>query len=52
MNRVLVLAQDYPNNNGGVTLMYIHTRNIFYKNHGIDVDVLNFKTKINFILFL
>lgn len=42
MKRILVLAADYPNNHGGVTLMYIHTRNVYYTNQGIDVTVLNF----------
>lgn len=40
--KVLVLATDYPDNNGHVTLMYIHSRNVYYKTHGIDVTVLNF----------
>ena len=40
--KVLVLATDYPDNNGHVTLMYIHSRNVYYKAHGIDVTVLNF----------
>lgn len=42
--RVLVLAADYPNNNGGVTLMYIHARNRVYIKQGIEVDVLNFNS--------
>lgn len=43
MKKILVLAADYPNNQGGVTLMYIHTRNAYYVKHGVDVTVLNFK---------
>lgn len=42
MKKILVLAADYPNNQGGVTLMYIHTRNAYYAKQGIDVTVLNF----------
>lgn len=42
MKKILVIAADYPNNHGGVTLMYVHTRNVYYANHGIDVAVLNF----------
>lgn len=48
MNEILVLAQDYPNNNGGVSLMYIHVRNKYYSDHGIDVTVLNFEAKDNY----
>ncbi|MCB6992804.1 glycosyltransferase family 4 protein [bacterium 210820-DFI.6.37] len=40
--KVLVLATDYPNNDGGVSLMYIHSRNAYYALNGIDVTVLNF----------
>ena len=43
--KVFVLATDYPDNNGHVTLMYIHSRNVYYKAHGIDVTVLNFSAK-------
>ena len=46
--RVLVLAQDYPNNEGGVSLMYIHSRNVYYRKQGIDVTVLNFSTEKNY----
>lgn len=42
--KVLVLAADYPNNDGGVTLMYIHARNRVYIKSGIEVDVINFNT--------
>lgn len=40
--RILVLVADYPNNDGGVALMYVHTRNMAYKDAGHDVTVLNF----------
>ena len=43
--KVLIAAADYPDNNGKVTLMYIHTRNLYYAAHGINVTVLNFKAK-------
>lgn len=45
MKRVLVLAEDYPNNYGGVTLMYIHTRNLAYIKDNIEVTVINFRAK-------
>ena len=47
--KVLVLVADYPNNDGGVSLMYVHTRNIYYSHSGIDVTVLNFKAKEGYI---
>lgn len=49
MKKILVLVADYPNNQGGVALMYVHTRNKYYIQHNIDVTVLNFSTTINYI---
>lgn len=46
--KVLVLATDYPNNDGHVTLMYIHSRNVYYQKHGIDVTVLNFSANSSY----
>lgn len=45
MKKILVLVQNYPNNYGGVALMYVHTRNLSYVNNDIEVTVLNFSTK-------
>lgn len=42
---VLVLVADYPNNCGNKSLMYVHVRNKYYQKNGINVTVLNFKTK-------
>ena len=42
---VLVLAGTYPDNEGHVGLMYVHTRNIYYVKNGLDVTVLNFESK-------
>ena len=43
--KILVLCSDYPNLKGGVSLNYVHTRNIAYKiKWGVDVTVLNFKS--------
>lgn len=42
MKKILVLVTNYPNNDGGVALMYVHTRNKYYAQNGIDVTVLNF----------
>lgn len=46
--KYLVLVADYPNLNGGVSLAYVRTRNVYYKEHGIDVDVLNFSSKTGY----
>ncbi len=43
-NSILVLCKDYPNNHGGRSMMYVHTRNLYYKKKGIRLQVLNFST--------
>lgn len=48
--KVLELVRDYPDLNGNKSLMYAHTRNVFYKTHGIDVTVLNFMTQKSYII--
>lgn len=50
MKKVLVLATDYPNNDDGVSLMYIHTRNLCYAKNNIDVTVLNFRTVADYVI--
>ena len=50
MVKVLVLATDYPNNEGSVTLRYIHTRNIEYIKNNIKVTVLNFSSNKNYTI--
>ena len=47
--KVLVLVQDYPNNNGGKKLMYVHVRNKYYMQNGIEVTVLNFSSKSEYV---
>ena len=47
--KILVAVADYPNNAGGVSLMFVHTRNVYYKKSDIDVTVLNFSTKEDYI---
>ena len=44
MKKFLVLVQNYPDNDGGVALMYVHVRNKYYIQHDIDVTVLNFSS--------
>lgn len=48
--KFLILAANYPNNNGGRVLQYIHTRNIFYKQANNEVVVLNFAAKDDYII--
>ena len=45
--RVLVLVEDYPSKDGH-EMMYVHVRNKYYANRGIDVSVLNFRAKENY----
>lgn len=45
--KMLVLSTDYPSEKSK-KLMYIHTRNLYYKKQGNDVIVLNFNSKINY----
>lgn len=47
--KALVAVVDYPNNEGKVSLMYVHTRNKYYMEHGIEVVVLNFATQKDYI---
>lgn len=47
--KVLVCAQDYPDNEGCVSLMYVHTRSLYYLNAGINVTVLNFNAKSDYV---
>lgn len=49
MKSMLVLATDYPDNDGKVSLMYIHTRNLAYIKYGYQVKVLNFSCKNKYI---
>ncbi len=44
-----MLATDYPDNNGKVSLMYIHTRNLAYIKNGYEVVVLNFSAEVGYL---
>ena len=35
--KILILAAGYPDNNGYMGQAYIRTRNLFYKENGIEV---------------
>jgi glycosyltransferase involved in cell wall biosynthesis len=48
--KLLVLATDYPDNNGNVALMYVHTRNKYYVENGLDVTVINFCASQNYTM--
>lgn len=39
----LVAVADYPDSHGKLAMMYVHTRNKYYREHGINVTVLNFR---------
>lgn len=48
--KILVLAENYTNLEGIVSLQYIHTRNLEYVARGYQVDVLSFRAKTNYVL--
>lgn len=50
VKKILVLVQNYPNNDGGVALMYVHVRNKYYIQHDIDVTVLNFSATNDYLI--
>lgn len=50
MSRILVVVEDYPDNNGKVTLMYVHTRNKFYIENDLDVCVLSFRAQESYVI--
>ncbi len=48
--RILVAAQSYPTLEGDVGLMYVHTRNLNYQAHGLNITMLNFSTKNDYVI--
>lgn len=50
MYNILVAVADYPDINGKTSMMYVRMRNMYYIQNGIDVTVLNFATKQNYII--
>lgn len=50
MTRVLVAVAAYPTIEGKKTLYYVHSRNLYYTKNGIEVDVLNFSAKENYVI--
>lgn len=46
--KLLVLTESYPRPNGVVFSQYVHSRNLWYKQEGIEVVVLCFDAKANY----
>lgn len=42
---LLILTADYPRLDGTHERMFVHVRDLYYKEHGLNVTVLNFATK-------
>lgn len=50
MIKVLVAVAFYPDDKGNKKLYYTHVRNKYYSENGIDVTVLNFDTKYDYMI--
>lgn len=48
--KILVAVANYPSEDKKLSLAYVHTRNIFYVENGLDVTVLNFRAKNSYLL--
>jgi glycosyltransferase involved in cell wall biosynthesis len=48
--KVLVAVQSYSLPNKKSSHFFVQVRNLYYKEHGINVEVLNFNTKENYII--
>lgn len=48
--KILVLATNYPRTDGFISLQYIHTRNRWYLKRKIDVSVISFASKTDYLL--
>ncbi len=47
--KILVASAAYPTPDGKRPLYYVHSRNLYYRNAGIDVTVLNFAAKDSYV---
>ena len=47
---VLVLVEEYPDGHGKINRMYVHTRNKYYREHGVNVTVLCSRASDNYVL--
>jgi glycosyltransferase involved in cell wall biosynthesis len=48
--KFLILCSNYPTRDGGVSLNYIHIRNIYYVKNGAEVVVINFYCKKGYLI--
>lgn len=48
--KLLILATDYPNLQGKISLFYIHTRCKYYVEKGLNIEVLNFSAKEDYVI--
>ena len=48
--KTLILATDYPDLEGNISLFYIHTRSIFYLKNKINFEILNFKAQKDYVV--
>ncbi len=46
---VLILVTDYPSENGKEAHRFVHVRNLYYQEHGINISVLSFAAKQSYI---
>lgn len=46
--KILVITTSYPDNDGGISLAYVRTRNVYYQSKGVHVEVINFHTKTEY----
>lgn len=48
--KVLVCSAAYPTLTGSRAMYYVHSRNLYYLNAGIEVVVLNFSADKNYVI--
>jgi len=46
---ILILAEDYPSENNKYALAYIHSRNLYYNQMGMDITVVNFRARSSYL---
>ena len=49
-SHALVLVEEYPDGRGNVSRMYVHTRNKYYREQGINVTVLCSRANSSYVL--
>ena len=48
--KILVAVAAYPTLDGNKALYFVHSRNLYYQSEGIDVTVLNFRARKNYVI--